>query len=586
LATVRVGLFTSGDDAEKLIDLKAFTYNLENGKVISTKLDKNDQFRDKIDKNHIECKFTMPAVKAGSVIEYSYTVNSDFLFNMQPWTFQHMNYPCLWSEYQTIVPSLLLYTEARQGFYPFYINESKYGQETYIVTKPPGSALGEQEQRLSVASTTNIHRFVVKNIPAFKIEDYLTCAGNYIDRVEFQLAKVSNDGETYRDVMTDWPKTSEELLKREDFGYFLHDDNLFVGSDVARLTHGAGDKLQAAKTIYNYVKDNFVCTEDEGLTMSNSFRDILKKRKGNVADLNLLLIALLNQSGVRSDPVVLSTRDHGFNPFKYPILAKYNYVICKADVDGKTYYLDATNPLLGFGKLEFKCYNGEARLINSSAAAINLSSDSLTETKMTSVRMAINDKGEIVGSVQQFPGYFASMETRDKIEKQGEAQYFKELGKGNGMDLQIISPRVDSLHNLDEAIAISYDFKVSSTKENVIYINPMFGEGYQQNPFKSATRSYPIEMPYSSDETYLFNMIIPDGYVVDELPKSQIVKLNEAGDGQFDYRIAEFNGTISLRSRIQLKRTYYQSAEYDILREFFNMIVAKQNEQIVLKKKK
>jgi hypothetical protein len=80
-------------------------------------------------------------------------------------------------------------------------------------------------------------------------------------------------------------------------------------------------------------------------------------------------------------------------------------------------------------------------------------------------------------------------------------------------------------------------------------------------------------------------MIVPEGYQVDELPKSTIVKYNEEGDGQFEYRISESNGMISLRSRIFIKRTYFQPDEYNILREFFNMIVKKQNEQIVLKKK-
>jgi hypothetical protein len=114
----------------------------------------------------------------------------------------------------------------------------------------------------------------------------------------------------------------------------------------------------------------------------------------------------------------------------------------------------------------------------------------------------------------------------------------------------------------------------------------MFGEGYKENPFKSTERFYPVEMPYARDETYIFSMFIPEGYEVDELPKSVIVKLNEAGDGQFEYRISESGGIISMRSRIQLKRAYYLPEEYDILREFFNLVVKKHNEQIVLKKKK
>ena len=60
----------------------------------------------------------------------------------------------------------------------------------------------------------------------------------------------------------------------------------------------------------------------------------------------------------------------------------------------------------------------------------------------------------------------------------------------------------------------------------------------------------------------------------------------QAGDGQFEYLVSQANNTISMRSRIQIKKTYFLPADYDMLREFFNMVVKKHNEQIVLKKKK
>jgi len=586
LATVHIPLYVKDDDLETLVDLKAFTYNLENGKVISTKLEKNDLFHDKIDKNHLENKFTMPAIKAGSIIEYSYTVNSDFLFDMQPWAFQHVNYPCLWSEYETVVPNLLIYVTATQGFYPFSVNESKSGRQNYLVTKPAGNHY-EQEQDLTVGASTNIRHFVMKNIPPFRIEDYLTSPQNYINKVEFQLSKVANDGQSYTDYMNDWEKTSEELLKREDFGSFLNEDNFFLDNEIAQLTNNVTDQLHVARIVYYYVKDNFTCIDDEGFLMTgSSLKDIVKKGKGNVADINLLLLALLNRKGISCVPVLLSTRDHGINFFKYPILSKYNYVLCQANIHNKIYYLDATNPTLGFGKLDPKCYNGEARMINSSATPVNFSADSLREIKQTSIRLMPNGKGEIIGSVQKLPGYFESREIRDKIREKGKDEFFKEMKKEYGEDVELIDPHVDSLNNLEERIGIAYDFKLSEAKEDLIYINPMFGEGHKENPFKSEERYYPVEMPYASDETYIFNMIIPEGYVVDELPKSVIVKLNDAGDGQFEYIVSETNGAISMRSKIQLKRAYYQPGEYELLREFFNLVVKKHNEQIVLKKKK
>ncbi len=586
LATIHIPLYFKDDDEEKLVELKAFTHNLVNGKVISTKLEKSDLFQEKLDKNHLDNKFTMPSIRAGSIIEYTYTINSDFLFNMQPWAFQHVNYPCLWSEYETTIPNIVIYVAAMQGFLPFYVNETKTGHQNYLVTKPAGHGLADPEETLTVAATTNIRHFVMKDVPAFKVEDYLTSPRNYISKVEFQESKVTNDGETYRDVMNNWEQAAEELLKRDDFASFLHEDNSFFSSEVAALTQDLTDKLQKAKIIYDYVRVNFTCTSDEGFMMTSSLRDIVKKRRGNVADINLLLLALLNQAGIPCEPVLLSTRDHGINYFKYPILSKYNYVLCKVDIENKTYYLDATSPALGFGKLELKCYNGEARIINSSATSVQFSADSLLETKLTSVMISSNDKGEMVGSFQQVPGYFESYGIREKVREKGKDQFFKDVKGDYEQDVELINPRIDSLAALDRNVTIAYDFKLNEDKADVIYIDPMLGEAHKENLFKSAERSYPVEMPYTSDETYVFSMIIPEGYVVDELPKSVILKLNEAGDGQFEYIVSQNGGMISMRSRIRLKRAYFQPSEYDFLREFFNTVVKKHSEQIVLKKKK
>ena len=114
----------------------------------------------------------------------------------------------------------------------------------------------------------------------------------------------------------------------------------------------------------------------------------------------------------------------------------------------------------------------------------------------------------------------------------------------------------------------------------------MLGEAWKENPFKSAQRVYPVEMPYTIDETYLLRLEIPTGYVIDEMPKQMVVKLNEDDDGMFEFRISESGGGISLRSRLRLKRAFFMPEEYEMLREFFNLVVKKHSEQIVFKKKK
>ena len=138
----------------------------------------------------------------------------------------------------------------------------------------------------------------------------------------------------------------------------------------------------------------------------------------------------------------------------------------------------------------------------------------------------------------------------------------------------------------EEVVEMKYDFDLKDEKEDIIYLNPMFGEGYKENPFKSAERSYPVEMPHAIDETFNLQIEVPMGYVVDELPQSIVVKLNEQEEGMFEYRISQSGNNISFRSRIRISRTYFLPEEYDMLREFFNLVVKKHTEQIVFKKKK
>jgi len=93
-------------------------------------------------------------------------------------------------------------------------------------------------------------------------------------------------------------------------------------------------------------------------------------------------------------------------------------------------------------------------------------------------------------------------------------------------------------------------------------------------------------MPYAIDQTYQLRMDVPAGYEIDELPRQIMVKLNEQGDGMFEYRISQSNGIVSMRTRLMISRTFFQPDEYEMLREFFNLVVKKHAEQIVFKKKK
>src|SRR5690606_32118501 len=75
-----ISLYDNGKGSRETIsNQKIYTYNFENGKIVPTKVERDEKFQSKENKKYTINKFAFPNVKDGSVVEYSYTTFSPFL---------------------------------------------------------------------------------------------------------------------------------------------------------------------------------------------------------------------------------------------------------------------------------------------------------------------------------------------------------------------------------------------------------------------------------------------------------------------------------------------------------------------------
>jgi len=582
-ATITIPLYVSGNEIEKINGLKAATYTLEDGKVVETKLDSKSIFTDKVSKHWLLQKFTFPALKEGAILEYSYTVTSPFMENLQPWEFQG-EYPCLWSEYQVDMPNFFKYETVGQGYLPFKVRSKDSHPATFRVTQPGGS---DADEHGNIDDEVVTYRWVMANVQALKEEPFTTTTDNYISKLEFHLSGVQFPGGVYHDWMGNWPGTCDGLMKDEDFGADLNKGNSWMDDDLRTITKGAANSLEKAQKIFAYVRDNFTCTGHGALWLSNSLKTVYRSKSGNEADLNLLLVAMLIHAGFDAKPVILSTRDNGFVGTFYPVLSRYNYVIDRVTIDSTGYCLDASEPWIGFGRLPQRCYNGAGRVVDKEDTyLIPLSADSLTEGNITLVIVNNDEKGGLIARVQSIPGNQESEEMRQNVKEHGQQAYLKKLQTTFGGDATVANLEMDSVLQPDQPLNIGYDVHLTpDSSSDQYYFNPILTGELKENPFKAAARTYPVEMPHAMDETYSLMMDIPAGYVVDELPKSVKVLYN-TDEGFFEYLMIKNAGQIQFRTRIRLMKATYKPEDYSTLRDFFGYIVKKQGEQIVFKKKK
>lgn len=577
LATIEIQLYKYGTIEQKLANLDAATYNIENGKVVVTKVDKSSLFKDK-GPNYTSVKFTFPNLKEGSIIEFNYQISSPSPFYINDWAFQG-GYPRLWSEYTVAIPEFYDFVTMAGGYLPFAVDTVSINRQKFYIADTRGA---EAARRGEITGNVLTHTWAIQNVPALKREEYTTTLINHISKLEFQIYALRYPEQPVQPIMQNWPDFAKDLMKDEDFAEILNHDNNWLNDDIKVLTTGAKDDNEKAKKIFEFVRDNYTCVDNYAHYLSQPVKKTYQTKKGNVVDINMLLAAMLKNIGFEVHPVLLSTRDHGYASETYPIMDKFNYVVVQAIKGEKKYLLDASTPNIGFNCLPLECYNGTGRVIADLPVLVHLSPDSLKETKTTVVFM-MNEGDHLSASYSEQMGLQESQRIRTRLKSEKDEDFFKDIKKSYSMEVELSNTEIDSLKTPEQPVAIKYNLSITPGSEDIIYFNPVLGNTYKENPFKAAERLYPVEMEYCTNETYILNMEIPAGYVVDEMPKSARVMLNE-DEGMFEYMIAKSGNNIQLRCRTILNKATFEPEDYATLRDFFAFIVKKEAEQIVFKK--
>lgn len=566
---------------ERVTDLKAVTYNLENGTIQQTKLEDKSIFDEKSSKYTQVKKFTMPALKEGSIYDLTYTVKSNYFSDPPTWNFQG-TYPCLWSEYEATIPSMFHYLLKKRGDDHYDMYTSKAVMQTYGIHRSGGAI--ETDDMINVSCTSFQNRWVKKNVPAFKAQPFVSSVTNYLSSIYFELEYFKQDEEHEKDIeIKTWSEESHRLLNLADFGLELSQSNSWMDEELQIVTAGSANNEEEIKRIFHLIRDNFLCTDHTAIYTNNALKDVYKKRAGNVAELNLLLVAMLRHQHMAADPAILSTRDNGVVS-NIPLIYEYNYLICIVKVGEKIFKLDASQPFNAFGNLTSDCYNWSGRIINEDRPdSINLSPDSVTETKMTNVVIINDEKGRLNGNIRTTYGNDDSYDIREEIKKTSSKEYFKKVQTGY-LDITVSNEQIDSLNKPDFPLAVQYDIDFKDLKDDdIFYFSPILNGNFKTNPFAAAERLYPVEIPYKMDYTFLLTMEIPKGFRVDELPKSARVKLNE-NEGMFEYLTQQNTDNIQMRVHLKLNKATFSTDDYATLRDFFAFVVKKESEQIVFKK--
>lgn len=570
-ATYSFGLSNSktGSAKEVSYNIKGATYNLVDGKIVTTKLEKSSIFLEKKSDNLSIQKITLPNVKEGSVIEYSYKIESDYDTEIRSWEFQG-SIPILWSEYQVKVPEFYQFQLITQGYEPFEVS-SKTRELLH---------LGAGFENINAT----YYRFVQKDVPALKVEPYITTIEDYRSQVEFEISAYVPTGGIAKHFSSSWDDFSKSLTNYDSFGRLLNKGG-FLKDVAASIKATAKDSLSKIQAAYNYVSSNMTWNQQKSFYASGNLKKAFEAKTGNSADLNLMLIALLRELDIEADPVVLSTRDNGRVLDYYVLERKFNYVIAAVDVQGQWLLIDATEPSMPLGTLPIRCLNGKGRWIHGESGDwVDLkTNEKIAKTLIASFEIV--PEGQIKGQLNINHISYSAHNERMQIKKETKVKYIDNLKKSH-TNWEVKNVLFEDENEIERPLQVKLDLNINEgigVAGDRIYFNPMIGEGENKNPFTTLERRFPVDFGTLIEDSFVATYTIPKGYIIEEMPKSIRVNLPEDG-GRFAFLVAKSEDIITVSSKIMLKKTMYFAEEYELLKRFYDQIIQKHAEQIVLKK--
>jgi len=562
-ATQTINLFDPRGRGESVGRIKAYTYNLEGKKIVKTSLDKDQIFKDRVSYNYKQIKFTMPNVKEGTVIEFKYRIISPYIWNIDEFVLQR-DIPIKKVEAILKTPEWFAFNSTSKGYLQFYPKKRLENSPEY--------------------ETMVVNEYKLNNVPALKEESYVDNMDNYRAGALFELVSIQIPGQVYRNYAQTWGEVARTIGSSDDYKNQLDKTNSF-DDELDELLVDTSNEVEKMEKIFKYVKDKIKWNGLDGKSFFHGIRKALKEKKGNTADINLTLVAMLRYAGIKANPVVISTKDN-IIPF-FPTVDRLNYVVAYAVINEKKYFLDATDEFSDINVLPVKDYNWRGILIdnpNSVWDEIYLNEPSLAVSNYA-IKANLNADGTIEGSFDSSYTKHKAFELRKSF-KDKDLDDFITTREDKFDNIEISEYELKNTDTYKGEVKESFNFFKEEGADIIndkIYIQPFMFLKIKENPFKLEKRQFPIDFGYPFLNRYLVSIDIPEGYAP-ETELSPIIMKIPNNLGEFKFYPNFVGNKLSLMINYKINKAVVGAEYYLFIKEFFNQMIQKESEQIVLTK--
>lgn len=554
---------TSAQD--RITGVKGVSYNLEKGKIVKSKLDKDYIYKEEVDENTYRFKFTMPNVKKGTVFEYKYSITSRRPWVIPSWNFQR-RIPVDYVSLETTFPEFMTVNLNMKGWQHIVRNVKQVRDDL--------TAGGAYCNRITYSAY---------QVPALRDEPFVWCLDNYRSQISFNLTGIRYADMSYKDYSNSWEKVRDAYYNSSSFGGNIKrksrmkievDDSLFAKLSIE-------DKAMLA---FNLVSKAVKWNGSYGMACKD-IKGVLNSGEGNNAAINFLSMNLLRDWGVETLPVALCTKDEGLFPFVVMDNVFDTFVV--AIKSGDHYlFMDGSNKYGFLNFLPLKLNVERALLMPKKGATSFVNLEFKKKSNLIiNLKSSIDEDGILKANVTTTGiGYqsCSGQASYQKMKKDSIA-FIEAMEKEEGVTMLSYGPNMFKRGKMMNSTQYSFE-KELQVAGDLIYLNPMVIPHISEQPFKAKERKFPIEFPYTSRVLINSLIQIPEGYVVEELPKA-IHATTPGNVMQLFYKVQVSGNLLQLSYRYELNKKFFLADQYELLKSFWTQMVKCNNAMIVLKRK-
>lgn len=545
----------------KIIKTKGTIYNLIDGQIIETKLPKENIYDEQISDNIKKLTINFPKVSENSVLEFDIIIQSS-LFYYNDWYIQEI-FPIATNEFKIMCPDFFnLRFNTLGGIAPAEFNEKKRTETLLFGT-----------ERLEIDYNDNYFRF--ENVKSYQKESYCANESDYFAKIENQLISIKFPNGRFEAISTDYNTFTKKYLEYENLGKILEQKDCIFEN----ISFNDTIKLNKAKEIYKIYQKDIKWNEKKSISCEIKNKKLLKNGTGNIGEINLNYISCLNQNGIKSFPLLLSTRGNGTPHPLYPSYESFNYIVAISYIDGQYYFSDASSQL-PFGFLPLSAINGKGWLLDKQLQQWIQLNDKFNGQKIQQSQITFENK-KLIYNIIEINKEYSAFSLLDIINKKGESELIKNL--------------CSDKYNIDTLFIISKDDKSLKTNtvyseyindESTILLNPFIDPPFKKNPFNANTRKANIDFPYLQTFSYIVFIETNENFDYEFPDNINISAVNEKLKFNYTTNFDNMNHKVSITVQLKVSEQTFLAEQYEDIKSFFENVVNKFNEPLVLKQKK